>query len=86
MPSPAFLFPQKTLSDAIRAGIVLGVASALDGLIARYAENSGLSVDEFRVVLTGGDARTLTPHVRKSHQIISNLVCQGLLQLEVGRS
>lgn len=78
--------PAKNTSDAIRAGIVLGVASALDGLINRYTAQSGLAGGQVKVVLTGGDARTLGPHVRKSHQIISNLVCQGLLQVEVSRS
>lgn len=78
--------PAKNTSDAIRAGIVIGAASALGGLIDRYAAESGLSDEQMQVVLTGGDARTLGPHVRKSHQIIANLVCQGLLSLEGGRS
>jgi len=73
--------PAKNTADAIRAGIVLGVASGLDGLIDRYANVSGLRVDEFQVILTGGDARILSPHLRKSHQVVLNLVCQGLLQL-----
>ena len=73
--------PAKNTVEAIRAGIVLGVAAALDGLIERYNTDS----NGFIVVLTGGDARTLSPHVRKSHQVISNLVCQGLLQIEGSR-
>ncbi len=73
--------PAKNTVAAIRAGIVLGVAAALDGLIERYASAS----DKFIVVLTGGDARTLSPHVRKSHEVIFNLVCQGLLQIEGSR-
>jgi type III pantothenate kinase len=81
----AVLLPAKNTSDAIRAGIVLGAASALDGLIDRYAAQSGLSTEPIQVVLTGGDARTLAPHVRKSHQCISNLVCQGLLKVEGSR-
>jgi type III pantothenate kinase len=78
--------PAKNTADAIRAGIVLGVASGLEGLIQRYAEKFGLTENEFQVVLTGGDARTLSPHLRKSHQTISNLVCQGLLEVEGSRN
>lgn len=74
--------PAKNTADAIRAGIVLGVAAGLEGLVDRYASGSGHAENEFQVVLTGGDARTLSPHVRKSHQTISNLVCQGLLAVE----
>jgi type III pantothenate kinase len=78
--------PAKNTSDAIRAGIVLGAASALGGLIDRYATESGLSSQQMQVVLTGGDARTLGPHVRKSHHVVAHLVCQGLLSLKGGRS
>ncbi len=73
--------PAKNTADAIRAGIVLGVASGLDGLIDRYAEQLGLSQQDFQVVLTGGDARNLSAHLRKSHQVVPSLVCLGLLQL-----
>ena len=76
--------PAKNTTDAIRTGIVLGTAIGLDGLIDRYAENSGIDDQQFQVVLTGGDARTLSPHLRKSHQTIPNLVCQGLLEIEGG--
>ena len=74
--------PAKNTAEAIRAGIVLGVASALDGLIQRYMERSGLSEHEFQVALTGGDAHNLSDHLRKPHHTIANMVCQGLLEIE----
>jgi type III pantothenate kinase len=78
----AIRLPATNTADAIRAGIVLGVASALDGMIDRYADNRQRSSDSFSVVLTGGDAPLLSPQLRKLHQTIPNLVCQGLLHLD----
>lgn len=85
----AIELPAKNTGAAIRAGIVLGSAAALDGLIGRYAEQAHGGPDDrsthahppFQVLLTGGDARTLSPHLRQSHELIPNLVCEGLLQL-----
>jgi len=77
----AIELPAKNTAAAIRAGIILGTAAALDGLIRRYACSSAVSENQFQVVLTGGDARTLCPHLRQSHELIPNLVCEGLLHL-----
>jgi type III pantothenate kinase len=37
--------------------------------------------DEVSVVLTGGDAAAISPHLRCRHEIRPHLVCLGLLDL-----
>jgi type III pantothenate kinase len=73
--------PAKNTTEAIRGGIVAGVCAGIDGLIGRYCETARLPSDRVIVVMTGGDAPTLSPHLRHSHQVCSNLVCRGLLDL-----
>lgn len=73
--------PAKNTSDAMLAGILLGVSAAIDALIDRYCQTARLDPDNIRVVMTGGDGPTLSPHLRHNHQVFPNLVCRGLLDL-----
>lgn len=77
--------PATNTIDAIHAGILIGVASAIDGLTAKYLDRDQSSEDgELRVghlVLTGGDSAALSPHVQTRHVQTPNLVCRGLLNL-----
>ncbi|MFK8112119.1 MAG: type III pantothenate kinase [Rubripirellula sp.] len=73
--------PAKNTSDAIRGGIVIGMSASIDGLVDRYCEAAEVSLDKAHVVMTGGDAVTLSPHLRHPHEVRCNLVCRGLLDL-----
>lgn len=73
--------PAKNTGDAMRGGILLGIAAAIDVLIVRYREAAQVAADQLTVVITGGDARTISPHLHHNHQVMPNLVCRGLLDL-----
>jgi type III pantothenate kinase len=73
--------PAKNTGDAIRGGILVGVSAAIDELIVRYRVIAQATSDQLEVVLTGGDAATISPHLRHNHRVIPNLVCRGLLDL-----
>lgn len=74
--------PAKNTSDAIRSGILVGTAAAIDAFVDNYRELSGRGQREsVRIVLTGGDSLALSPRIRNSHQVVANLVCRGLLDL-----
>jgi type III pantothenate kinase len=77
----AFSLPGKNTGDAIRGGILLGIAAAVDDLIIRYRQTDTSSSPAAHVALTGGDASTISPFVRHPHQVFPNLVCRGLLEL-----
>ncbi|TWU57037.1 Type III pantothenate kinase [Rubripirellula tenax] len=76
--------PATNTADAIYAGILVGLAAAIDGLTQRYIESwqqaSG-SDDTVPVILTGGDSLVLSAHLRHAHHQKPNLVCRGLLNL-----
>ena len=79
-PTP-LMVPARNTGDAILGGILLGIAAAIDALIVRYREAAEVSADPLTVVITGGDAPTISPHLRHNHQLVPNLVCRGLLDL-----
>ncbi len=73
--------PGKNTRDAIRGGILVGVSAAIDELIVRYRQTAQVGPDQLQVVVTGGDAATISPHLRHNHRVVPNLVCRGLLDL-----
>lgn len=81
--------PAKNTADAIRSGILAGIAAGVDGLIERYRQSSSVEIGQSQVVLTGGDGPRISRHLRHLHTIRPNLVCRGLLDLprsEVGQT
>ncbi|MGB7346577.1 MAG: type III pantothenate kinase [Pirellulaceae bacterium] len=70
--------------DAIRLGLMTGVSAAIDRLVLLYAsQQTGSASPEMpQLVLTGGDSEAISPFVRSSHQVVPNLVCRGLLDLQ----
>ena len=81
------LAPAKNTVDAIRLGVLTGASAAIDRLAQNYhlgAQNSdskSKSDREGTIVLTGGDAAIISPHLHGRHDVVSNLVCRGLLDL-----
>ncbi|TWU58027.1 type III pantothenate kinase [Rubripirellula reticaptiva] len=87
--------PATNTANAIHAGILVGVAAAIDGFADRYIENWQVTLaskadskpaalanqSTVKLVLTGGDSAALSAHVRRPHCQKTNLVCRGLLCL-----
>jgi type III pantothenate kinase len=73
--------PGKNTVSAVRSGIILGLASAIDGLIMKYADSIEQQHQALNVVITGGDATTITHHLQHDHHIVPNLVCHALMEL-----
>ena len=64
--------------DGIAGGILHGWAAMIDGLAARIEERYARP---FRLVLTGGCAPILSPHIRRAHTADTALTVRGLLRL-----
>lgn len=79
--SESLQLPAKNTTDAIRSGIVIGVSACVDGMLQRYCESFGMKPEQAKVVVTGGDATTISPHICCPHEVRQNLVCRGLLDL-----
>ena len=75
--------PAKNTQDAIFSGIVTGATAAIDRLIAAFCKQQDLTPHTVPVVLTGGDAPVVSPRLEHNHQRIDNLVCRGLLHLQL---
>ena len=67
-------FPDNT-DDAVATGTLLAVAGAVERLRALLADRAGRSV---RVLLTGGDAAVLAPHLAVPVELMEHLVLEGL--------
>ena len=61
--------PQSTVT-AIRSGVLLGMAGEIDSAMARHPR--------CELILTGGDASLIAPHMRAKHRINDNLLAIGL--------
>lgn len=61
--------------DAMKSGIVLGTASMMDGMIARYREVLG---ENANVIVSGGLAPSITPHCKTDVIIDNDLLIDGL--------
>lgn len=61
--------------DAIGVGVVVGAAVMVDGMIERFAEALG---ERPNVVVTGGAAPLVTPHLHTPHVYDESLVLDGL--------
>ncbi|MDO4269976.1 MAG: type III pantothenate kinase [Eubacteriales bacterium] len=65
----------RNTADAMRVGAVYGAAAMVDGMIERFAEALGQTP---YVVVTGGAAPLVAPHLRVPHEYDKNLVLDGL--------
>ncbi|TWU07875.1 type III pantothenate kinase [Stieleria varia] len=82
--TPLSMRPATNTSSAIRLGVITAVAAAID----RLAENYGAAEPTDSpptVILTGGDAGLISAALQVPHQVVSRLVCRGLLALKLGK-
>lgn len=68
----------KNTRDGIAGGILHGWAAMIDGLAARIEEQYAR---RFRLILAGGCAPLLSPHVRRAHTADTALTVKGLVRL-----
>lgn len=73
-PPPSIL--GRNTIDAMRAGILHGYASMVDGMIGRFEEAAGLTA--VSVVATGGSASTILKFCHRPIQYDANLLLDGL--------
>ena len=82
LPQIALENPKKVIGrntvDCMRSGIIFGCASTLDGAIARIEAELGKTCT---VVSTGGNARLVVPHCRRTIEMDDTLLLKGLLEL-----
>ncbi len=87
-PAPGLELPATDTDSAIRAGVWLGTAAAIDGLILRTlratqlpvtAKRKGAASGACQVFLTGGDSGRLSPLLAHPHRRHDNLVLEALL-------
>ncbi len=69
--------PGQNTVEAIRGGILVGAAAAIDALAARYSGSSS----PCSIALTGGQADLIAPLLEQNPFLLPNLVCRGLLEL-----
>ncbi len=65
----------KNTVDCMRSGVVYGNACMIDGMIDRFCEETG---ETMQVIATGGLAPTIIPLCRHSITLDENLVLKGL--------
>jgi type III pantothenate kinase len=70
-------FPDNT-ADAIMSGAINALSGAIDRMLGYMQEAAG---HEPLVVLSGGAADALEPHLRGRVERIDNLVLEGLVQV-----
>lgn len=68
----------RNTADAMRSGVMLGTAAMLDGMIDRFAEETGW---DFTIVATGGLAKRVVPLCRHAVVYDRHLIIKGLAQL-----
>ena len=72
--------PQKLLgtntADCIKSGLIFGHASMIDGMIRRIKKN--LNRLDLPVIITGGHAKIITPHLEEMVLIDETLILKGL--------
>jgi len=73
-------FPDAT-ADAIMSGVINALAGAVDRM-QRYMEETGQITPV--VVLSGGGAPLLGPHLNVRTEVVDNLVLEGLLRIALG--
>lgn len=62
-------------SDAVAAGTAIGLAGAIERMIAEYSTALGI---DMRTIMTGGELSALLPHIRAEAVAAPHLVLQGL--------
>ncbi len=65
----------KNTIDCIRSGVFLGYCDLIDGWLDRLEKETG---EKHTIVLTGGSAALLHPHLRRKSQLLPSLTLEGV--------
>ena len=68
----------KNTVDSMKSGIILGTASMLDGMIARYREELG---GDLTVIATGGISGEIIAHCKSNINLDKTIILEGLIQI-----
>lgn len=68
----------KTTNQSLQSGIVLGYISLIDGLVERLAAEMELSLDDVKVIATGGFTDLILNETKHIEYIDPNLTLKGL--------
>ncbi|MDD5953536.1 MAG: type III pantothenate kinase [Oscillospiraceae bacterium] len=74
MDAPEKMLGKNTI-DCMKSGVIYGTAAMVDGIIQRAEEEMG---QKLTVVATGGIAKAIVPHCKRSIICDSNLTLKGL--------
>ncbi len=79
LPAVSLSAPRSALGrdtvSAIRSGIIYGTAGAVENIVTRLENDLGRKL---RVILTGGRADLLSPHLKIRHVMVPHLVFEGM--------
>lgn len=67
----------KTTAESLRAGVIMGFAGLVDGIVTRMQAELGAAANE-RTLATGGLARLMAPHTRTLNRVDTLLTLKGL--------
>lgn len=70
-------FPTNT-ADAVQTGIIYALLGTIEQAAAAFELKQGCSI---ATLLTGGAANLIAPYLNRPHQVVDNLVLEGLLLL-----
>ena len=68
----------KNSQGAVRSGVLLGGAMAVDGLVCRFCEEMGVTPDEALLIATGSQANVLLPRMSSKFFYDEHLTLRGL--------
>lgn len=71
----------KNTADAVRAGLLIGCAEQLDGLLERIAAELAVSPDTMTLLAVGKYAQRITPLCSHSFRCVPHLLLEGLLDI-----
>ena len=68
----------KSSQAAVRSGVLLGGAIAIDGLVSRFCEEMGVSKEKVTLIATGSQASALIPSMSSKFSYDEHLTLRGL--------
>ena len=71
----------KNSQSSVRAGVILGGAMTLDGLVRRFAAEMKLPAEEIDLIATGKSAEAILSYCKSKFTFVSNLTLKGLFYI-----
>ena len=68
----------KNSQASVRAGVILGGAMTLDGLVHRFASEMKIPPEEIDLIATGQSAEDILPYCRSNFTVVDHLTLKGL--------